>query len=154
MFLTVSNLRGDSTDKNHVNDADVLAFAWSASQNVSMHSGTGASAGKPSLQDLTITKYLDSMSVGLQAALFKGANLLSVVLRTYKAGQSQLNYLTYELTDVLVTSYGINGTGGEDGFTETLTFNFSKIKITTYKTVGGANTGTSVTYDVARNTTS
>lgn len=157
VYLTVRTLKGDSVAKGHQDDADVLEFAWGASQSGTTHTGGGGGAGKASVQDLSITKYLDSMSVGLETALFKGSHLASVVLRSYTpSGGSPVPYLTYELSGVIVTSYVIAGSGGEDRLAETVTFNFAKIKISTYKQNpnGTVNAPVSVTFDVAQNVVS
>jgi hypothetical protein len=52
---------GESQDKAHFGDMDVLAWSWGASQSGSLHMGGGA--GKANVQDLTITKYVESATV-------------------------------------------------------------------------------------------
>jgi type VI secretion system secreted protein Hcp len=73
MFIKIDTIDGESTDKTHGKEIDVLSWSWGASQSGSMAMGGGA--GKVSMQDFTFTKSLDKSSPKLFEALATGKHL-------------------------------------------------------------------------------
>lgn len=137
MFINFGGtLKGESRDKvqGPKGDCDLLAWNWGMSQSGSTHVGGGAGAGKSTFQDITLTKYVDSVSTGLMTALAKGSRLPRVVLLTRKAGEGQQKYIEITLEEVLVTSLTTGGSGGEDRLTEQVSLNFAKVKYDYYAT--------------------
>ena len=65
MFLKLDGVKGESKDKVHTNEIDVLAWSWGMSNSGTAHVGGGAGSGKVSVQDLSFTKYVDSSSPNL-----------------------------------------------------------------------------------------
>ncbi len=59
MFLKIDGLEGESVDAEHANEIDILAWSWGMSQSGSMHMGKGGGSGKVSVQDLSVTKWVD-----------------------------------------------------------------------------------------------
>ena len=59
MFIKIGALKGESVDKTHAGEIDVLAWSWGMSNSGSAHVGGGAGAGKANVQDLSFTKYID-----------------------------------------------------------------------------------------------
>ena len=93
--------------------------------------GGGGGAGKVSMQDMTITKYVDKGSPGLQQHVANGKHIDTGELVVRKAGgKKPLEYIKYKLTDLIVTSYQTGGSGGEDRLTENISLNFAKIEWT------------------------
>src|SRR3990172_6782436 len=101
MFLKIDGVEGESTDKVHGKEIDVLSWSWGASQSGSMAMG-GAGAGKVSMQDFTFTKSLDKSSQKLFEAIATGKHLkeAKLVLR----GSSSMEYLVITFSDVLISS--------------------------------------------------
>ena len=56
MFLKIAGVDGESKDKSHPMEIDVLAWSWGLSNSGSAHVGGGAGAGKVNVQDISITK--------------------------------------------------------------------------------------------------
>jgi len=46
MFIKIGALKGESRDKVHKDEIDVLAWSWGMSNSGSAHVGGGAGAGK------------------------------------------------------------------------------------------------------------
>ena len=46
MFIKIGDVKGESKDKTHAEEIDVLAWSWGMSQSGSMHMGGGGGAGK------------------------------------------------------------------------------------------------------------
>ncbi|MDF7809262.1 type VI secretion system tube protein Hcp [Pontiellaceae bacterium B12219] len=130
MFLKIDDVEGESQDKSHKDEIDVLAWSWGLSQSGTTHVDGDSGAGTASFQDLSITKYLDKSTPKLMSAISTGNHYGSAELVVRKAGASALEYYTITMTDVLATSLTTGGSGGEDRLTENLALNFGKLTIT------------------------
>ena len=64
-------IEGASNHAKHKGQVPILAWAWGASNSGNLHTGAGyASGGKANVQDITITKYVDSCSNALLNARY------------------------------------------------------------------------------------
>ena len=129
MFLKVGDLEGESTDTKHGKEIDVLAWSWGMSQSGTTHMGGGGGAGKVSVQDLSVTKYVDSSSHNLVLGCCNGKHYPEALLTVRKAGEEPLEYLKITMKEVLISSISTGGSGGEDRLTENVTLNFAEFKI-------------------------
>lgn len=131
MFLNIDDkkIKGESIDKTHADEIDVLAWSWGATQSGTTHLGTGGGAGKANFQDLSITKYLDLSSPILLESCAKGDHFKKMVLTVRKAGSTPLEYFVMTLSDCIISSYATGGSGGEDRLTENISINFAKYVI-------------------------
>ena len=67
-------IEGASNHAKHKGQVPILAWAWGASNSGNLHTGAGyASGGKANVQDITITKFVDSCSNALLNACCTGA---------------------------------------------------------------------------------
>ena len=153
MFLKLDGVDGESKDDSHKKEIDVLAWSWGASQSGTGHVGGGSGAGKVSVQDVSITKYVDSASHLLLLDCCNGQHIKKGTLVVRKAGATPLEYIKLTMEDILVTHIGTGGSGGEDRLTETVTLNFSKFKYEyTPQKADGSGDGTKETgWDIAAN---
>jgi len=153
MFIKIGDLKGESRDKTHKQEIDVLAWSWGVSNSGSAHTGGGAGAGKANVQDLSFTKYIDKCSPSLLLACCKGSHYDSATLVVRKAGGTPLEYLTITLTEVLVSSVSTGGSGGEDRLTENVSINFAKVKVDyiEQKPDGTQGDKPTMTYNIAEN---
>lgn len=153
MFIKIDGVTGESKDKTHGKEIDVLAWSWGASNSGSAHAGGGSGAGKCNVQDLSFTKYMDVSTPDLFLGCCNGKHYTSALLTVRKAGEKPLEYMKITMTEVMVTSYTTGGSGGEDRLTENVTLNFGKVKVeyTPQKPDGSADTGKPVTWDIAAN---
>lgn len=131
MFLKMEPLKGESRDKesSKVGTIDILAWSWGMSNSGTAHMGTGAGAGKVNVQDLSLTKYIDSSSPSLQLACCNGKHFDEAIISVRKAGETPLVYLTIKMNEVMVTSVSTGGSGGEDRLTENISLNFAKVEV-------------------------
>ena len=153
MFIKIDTIDGESTDKTHGKEIDVLSWSWGASQSGSMAMGGGGGAGKVSMQDFTFTKSLDKSSPKLFEALATGQHLKEAKLVLRGAGGSQVEYLVITLSDVLVSSYSTGGSSGDDRPTESVSFNFAQIKMSYVEqdAKGSAGAATEFGWDLKAN---
>jgi type VI secretion system secreted protein Hcp len=129
MFIKIGSLEGESKDKTHTNEIDVLAWSWGLSNSGTAHVAGGAGAGKVNVQDLSFTKYVDKSSTSLQLACCKGTHYDTATLVVRKAGDKPLEYMTITMSTVMITGISTGGSGGEDRLTENVTLNFASVKV-------------------------
>jgi type VI secretion system secreted protein Hcp len=129
MFMKVGQIKGESKDKVHKDEFDVLSWSWGMSNSGSAQQGSGMGAGKVNVQDLTFTKYIDKGSPDLMLVCCNGKHIDKAVLTVRKAGEQPLEYLLITMEDLIVTSVTPGGSAGEDRLTENVTLNFAKVKV-------------------------
>ena len=156
MFLKLDDVKGEAQDKTHKDEIDVLAWSWGMSQSGTMHTGGGGGGGKVSVQDLSVTKYIDKSSSVIYDYCSGGKQFAEATLTVRKAGgDSPLEYLVVTMKKVIVTTVSTGGSGGEDRLTENLSLNFAEFK-TAYqpqKPDGTADGGAiEFGFDIAGNT--
>jgi type VI secretion system secreted protein Hcp len=127
MFLELAGMEGESMDAKHGKEIDVLAWSWGLSQSGTTHLGPGGGAGKVNVQDISITKYVDSSSHSLIQCCCNGKHFADAQLTIRKAGDTPLEYVVIKMEDVLVSSVSTGGSGGEDRLTENVSLNFAKV---------------------------
>jgi type VI secretion system secreted protein Hcp len=135
IFLKLGAIKGESTDPSHSGWIDVLAWSWGESQSGTIVGG----GGHVSIQDIAITKYVDKASVPMLLASAEGTHIPTATLVARRAGATPVEFLKYQLEEVIVTSVAAGGSGGEDRFTESISLNFGKITWTYTPTDGAGN---------------
>lgn len=131
MFLKLDGVTGEAQDaQGHADEIDVLAWSWGVSQSGTTHMGGGAGAGKLSVQDISLTKFVDRSTPTLWMFCANGKHIATGMLTLRKAGENPLEYVTIELKDIMITSCSTGGSGGEDRLTENVTLNFAEFTMT------------------------
>jgi type VI secretion system secreted protein Hcp len=127
-FLKLDGIPGESTDAKHKGEIDVLSWSWGESLPTPVNPGGGAGAGKVSMTDLHVSANLSKASPQLLLACASGTHLKSAVLTGRKAGKAQAEFLTFSLSDVLVSAYQTGGATAEAAL-DSMSLNFSKIEM-------------------------
>ncbi len=153
MFIKMDDLKGESVDKTHKGEIQVLAWSWGMSQSGTTHVGGGGGAGKVSVQDISFTKYIDSSSPVLMQSCCSGKHFKTATLVVRKAGDKPLEYLKIKLTEILITAVSTGGSGGEDRLTENVTLNFAAFNLDyiPQKADGSGDAAVSASYNIAEN---
>jgi type VI secretion system secreted protein Hcp len=153
MYLKLGPIKGESQDKSHKDEIDVLAWSWGASQSGTTHMGKGSGAGKANFQDLSITKYVDSATTDLFKFCSKGTHIEQATLVVRKAGDGQMEYIVLDIADVIISSISTGGSGGEDRLTENVSLNFGAyyIQYVPQTEAGAPDTITEWKWDIAQN---
>jgi len=153
IFLKLDGVTGESQDSVHKDEIDVLSWSWGMSQSGTTHMGGGGGSGKVSVQDLSLTKYLDASSPTLQKFCANGKHVATGTLTVRKAGENPLEYLKIDLEEIIISSVSTGGSGGEDRLTENISLNFKKFH-TTYTPQdegGGAGAAVEAKWNIAEN---
>lgn len=133
MFLEIDGVKGESRDSAKKEAIDVLAWSWGSSSSAS------GRRIQCSIQDVSVTKYVDAASPDLLMGQLDGHVYRTAKLTVRKAGDTPLEYIVIEFNDVRITSVSTGGSGGEDRLTENISFNFSSAVYTyTPQTIRGS----------------
>lgn len=128
-FLKIDGIEGESTDKTHNGEIEILSFSWGETNAGTMTRGGGAGAGKVSMQDFHFTTVMSKASPKLFESCATGQHIKEAVLTARKAGGEQQDYLIVKMTDVFISSYQTGGSSGDGGVpTDTFSLNFAKIE--------------------------
>lgn len=130
IFLKIDDIKGESADKTHGGEIDVLTWSWGMTQSGTSHSGTGAGAGKVDIHDITISKFIDLSSPNLIKACCNGKPYGQALLTVRKAGSQPLEYIKLKLINVIIAAVSTTGSGSDDRQTESVTLNFAKYEYT------------------------
>ncbi len=154
MFLDLPTIPGESQDRIYTNKVDVLAWSWGMTQSGSMHVGGGGGAGAVTIQDLSITKYVDKASPKLMLACANGGQMPSAFLILRRGGSTN-RYIKITMEQVIVTGVSTGGSGGDDRLVENVTLNFARVKFEYFaiKADGTEDTVVYFGWDIQRNIT-
>jgi len=126
MFLKIEGVEGESKDKAHGKEIDVLFLNWSSAMQASRAGAAGTS--KANVEDISVTKYIDKATPKLFESLATGKHIAEAKIVVRSTGGNPVEYLKYTLRDVMITSYS-TGASGEDRPTESISFNYGKIEV-------------------------
>jgi type VI secretion system secreted protein Hcp len=127
-FLRVDGIQGESSDDKHKGEIDVLSWSWGETQPTPAGPG-GGGAGKVEMSDLTVVAHVSKASPRLLLACASGKHIKSAVLTGRKAGKGQQEFLTFSLTDILVSSYQTGASASSEPPTDSVSLNFAKIQV-------------------------
>lgn len=113
-YLKIGDIKGESSDKGHKGEIEVLSWSW----------GSNAAQPPAGPGTLTITKRVDRSSQGLAEAVARRRKLgrVTMTLPAKRQGE-QTRIVTLE--DVVVSALQATGSGGPG--TESVSFNYTKV---------------------------
>lgn len=153
-FLELKGVKGEAQDDKYKGWIDIYAWSFGATQSGSGgHVGGGSGAGKVNMHDITVTKRTDTASADLFLKCANGKHYDEATIVSRKAGEKPLEFLKIKMTQVLVTSYQLGGSHGDDTPTESITLNFTKINMDyqVQKPDGSGSPAGQMGWDVAAN---
>lgn len=153
VFLKLGDIKGESTDKGHAEEIEVLAWSWGMSNSTTATSGGGSVAGKAKVEDLAVTKWTDRATPLLLLHTANGRHIPEAVLTVRKEGEVPMTYLRITMTEVVVTSVSTGGSAGEDRLVENITLNFAEVHVEyiPQKADGSADTPVQFGWNIAEN---
>ena len=135
IFLKVEtpNVAGESTDKGHAGEIEVLSWSHSFNQPTSPIRSTAGSGTieRANHSDIVITKYTDVASTDLLKHCWAGSHFGKMTLQQFRSAgvDDDVEYLTVELEDVVISNFSISA-GGGDVPMESIALSYGKV---TYK---------------------
>jgi len=152
MFLKLDGIKGESHDSKHKEEIHIESYSWGLNQTGAHGAGGGGGAGKVSVHDISITKFVDKATAALLLHCASGKHIPTGLVTVRKAGDKPLEYLKIKLADILVSSVQHAGHGSEL-ITESLTLNFAKfhVEYMEQKADGSGTPGGEMGWDVKAN---
>jgi type VI secretion system secreted protein Hcp len=128
-FLKIEGVDGESDGKDCRKCwIEIESIAWGTpTPSPARAGGGGGGAGKVSVHDISMTPSTDRSTPKLQEAVAKGTHIKKAVLFVRKAGKEQQEYLTYELENVLISSFSAQNNTGGQAPSESFSLNLTKI---------------------------
>jgi type VI secretion system secreted protein Hcp len=153
-FLKIDGIDGESKDKKHAKEIDLLSWSWGETQSGSSAFGGGGGAGKVNMQDFSFAMNNNAASPKLVLACASGQHIKSALLTCRKAGKEQQEYLKIKFSDLLISSFQTGGSTGAEIPVDQISFNFSKIEYEYYpqKPDGTLDAKVPVHWDLKENT--
>lgn len=154
IFLKLDKIKGESQDGTHKDEIDVLSWSWGMTQSASTHGGGGGGSGKVSVNDLTITKYVDKATPNLMKWCCRGEHISEAVLVVRKAGGAKpLEYLKIKLNEVIVSSVTSAGAATDERLVESISLNFSyfEVEYVPQKKDGSGDAAIPMTWNIKAN---
>jgi type VI secretion system secreted protein Hcp len=154
-FLDLEGVEGESQDDAFKNKIHMTSFSFGVTNAGTGGINTGSGAGRCSMQDLHFTKVMDKASPNLFIGCCTGKHFTKATITVRRAGSEEKpqTYLTYDLTEVFISSYSTSGAEGGGIAQESVSLNFSKVKMTYFaqNAQGGGTTAIPKTYDIKAN---
>jgi type VI secretion system secreted protein Hcp len=146
MFLKVDGIKGESTDKAHRDEIDVISWSWGVSAREEARAGK-----RGCVQGVSLTKLVDRATPPLVGAAALGTLVPRAVLTVRRpVGTSAgLEFLTLELNQVLVTAVQEAGSNGQDQFVEQVTLKADSMLVTYRSQNTDGSAGAPVTASVS-----
>jgi len=154
LFLKLDGVKGDARAANHNEEIELTSFSWGQTQSV-FPSESRKAGGSVSMRDFQFTAITGTASAQLLLFCAAAKRIKSAVLtceQDHKKGKHV--YLTVTLSNVVISSYDIEGAASQNHSSERVTLKFTKIDFayTPLKDDGtpGGNFGSS--WDLSLNT--
>ena len=129
-FLKIEGIEGESLQKGHEKEIEIMSFSWGESNAGSFAGNLGGGSGKVSMQDFHFTVPINRSSPKLFLACATGEHIKGATLTCRKAGKTQQEFLKWKFSDILISSYNTGGSGGADVVPiDQVSFNFTKIEV-------------------------
>jgi type VI secretion system secreted protein Hcp len=144
-------IKGGVTEEGHADWIELNSLQWGVGRRLSAPVGgaTNRESSAPSVSEITVTKGNDAASVKLLDEALQGEGK-TVIIDFAKTDKGKLEvYLTYTLTNCMVSGYSVSS--GGDRPSESLSLNFTKVefKNTPMKSANEPGSPETVTYDLA-----
>jgi type VI secretion system secreted protein Hcp len=153
-FLKIDGVDGESTDKAHKGEIDVMSWSWGESNSGSSAAGGGGGAGKVSMQDFNFVMQFNKASPKLILACATGEHLKEATLVCRKSGGDAQEYMKIKMSDLIISSYQTGGSSGDVIPVDQIAVNFSKIEVEykPQKADGSLDSPVKTGYDLKKNT--
>jgi type VI secretion system secreted protein Hcp len=129
LYLKFDGIDGEVTAQGHEKWIELSSFSFGVS---APSTSGGAGGGKARFSDVAITQLQDSTTPKEFEDLVKGTHIATGILDLVSTSQGKpFTYFKYTFSDILLAS--INISSGGDRPTESLSFDYTKIKLEAFK---------------------
>ena len=151
-FIKFDGVDGESLNKDHKDEIEVLSWSWGLSSAVSHGTGGGGGGGRATPEQFTFTHLYDKASPVLASLAAAGRHVKQAWLSARKAGAGQKDFLKVTMSDVVIT--GVHQSGDAEGISETVSASARRITFEYRPISAKGSLGDAVTFDwdIAKNT--
>jgi type VI secretion system secreted protein Hcp len=128
MWLKMDGCKGEAADDKHKEEIIVVGWNWGMTHPVAFRGG-GRSGGETTVQELTVSKFVDKASPNLMKYCLNAKSLGEVVLTARKRGENPIDYLKIKMKDAIVSSVSATGTDGGELPMESVALAFEKVEV-------------------------
>ena len=129
-FLKIDGVDGESQDKTHKAEIQLMSFSWGETNAGTMLAGGGGGAGKVQMQDFHFVMNVNKSSPKLFLACANGEHIKKAILTARKAGKEQQEYLKVTFSDILISSFQTSGNADAGHLPlDQISFNFTKVEM-------------------------
>jgi type VI secretion system secreted protein Hcp len=152
IYLKLGDIKGDVTAEGHKDWIEVHSCQFGIGRGIATPTGNSADreSSAPSVSEITVTKNQDIASIKLFEAACGGSDAVEATINFTKTEKNKTDtYMTYILSNVLISGYSVSS--GGDRPTESLSLNFTKIefKADSYDATNKTKQPSSTFYDIA-----
>ena len=128
-YLKIDGIDGESDKKGVEKQIELLSWSWGERNSGSMAHGGGGGVGRVSMDDFQFTMTINKATPKLMLACANGEHIKTCTLTCREAGKEQHPYLVIKFSDVMISSYQIGGSAGDDGKpVDHCSFNYAKVE--------------------------
>jgi len=158
IYCEFDGIKGNVTSGDYTGQVAIDFFNFSVTRSISMTPGSMANreSGQPNLSEIHLTKKLDNSSPHLFNASVAAAQGKTAKLHFVRTADGKTaEYMTYELSDCVISGYSISAEGGDTGEgnspTENITLSYTKLIVSHTQYDKGNKVGTPIRsgYDLA-----
>ncbi|MCW1921864.1 type VI secretion system tube protein Hcp [Luteolibacter arcticus] len=159
-FIKIGDIVGESTDEKHAGWIELNSVEWNVSRSITAPTSGGSQreVSAPKVSELTLTKLLDRASPAIFLNVVGGTTAIpTVTVELQESGWEQAGvFYRLTLSNVLISSQKHVTADGEDRPKETVSLNFTRIKIEYFyeDAKGGLIPATPVQFDLSKGTAS
>jgi len=129
MYLKLDGLDGESLDDDHKDWIEIESFNWGVDNPSSFAQGQGGQSTQAHVASMDIVKRCDKASVTLKKNCTTGKHIASGTVSCMKLdGDSRVEYLKIDLTDIMVSNFQWTGSGGDVQMGESVSLVFAEFK--------------------------
>lgn len=134
MFLQIEGIQGESIDSWHPNEIEIQSWSWFTNNPVRWDLNQGGQSSKVHVDHIIVNKICDQASVALYRYCVTGKHFKTArIICRKNDGEQKLEYLTVDMTDVMIQKVNWNGQGGDQTLGESIEVSFAEFTLT-YKT--------------------
>lgn len=151
MFLKLDGIDGESMDDQHKDWIEIESWSWSVDNPTSFAVGQGGQATQAHFAPINVTKNVDKASVTLWQNCTTGKHIQGGTISCMKLdGESRIEYLKIQLTDILVSGIQTSGHGTEHSVHENVALQFAKFTelYNLQQNIGSAGGGKQFGWDI------
>ncbi len=131
MFLKLDGVDGESLDEKHTAEIEINSWGWGVDNPASFKVGQGGQSTQANFSAIHVNKICDKASVTLFKNCTTGKHIGSGKITCRKLdGDSKVDYLVIDLTDIMVANVSWSGSGSEQILHETVSLVFAEFKST------------------------